>query len=246
VGIKARPVSDSGSVVVALLDTSMAAAGLEHPDFLLPQITIGEPVPSHEEGLTHGSAMFETILQGLSVTQQGDDGPAVRVLPIDIYGGYPEASTFELAQGVVAALENGADIINLSLSGPMPSPVVQDVLRQAAAAGALTFAAPGNEPTTAPTFPAAYPEVVAVTASDRRGEVASYANRGTFIDLIAPGTSVVPFAGDTWVVHGTSVSTAYAAGLAAGLLADSGRPPADIVAELRQKLGFLPAPAPAP
>lgn len=243
-GLRARPWSDASSVVVALLDTGIPTAGVAHADFLLPGVSVnGSAAPAGGE-LTHGSAMFETIVQGLSVTQDAGGGQPIRVLPVDIYGGQSQASTFELAQGIVAALERGADILNLSLSGPSPSPLVQDVLKQASAAGVLAFAAPGNEPTTLPTYPAAYPETLAVTASGRSGTVAPYANRGTFVDLMAPGTSVVPFAGDTWSVQGTSVSTAYAAGIAAGLLSQPGRAGADVVSEMRQKLGFRPPASP--
>jgi hypothetical protein len=236
-GLKARAMKDGSAVVVALLDTGIVPTAVEHPDFLLPGVSLTGAEPTLNADLDHGPAMFETILQGLTVTQQGEGQP-VRVLPVDIYGGREETSTFELAQGIVAALERGADVINLSLSGPTPSPLIHDVIRQASAAGVLTFAAPGNQPSTAPTYPAAYPEVVAVTASERSGELASYANRGAFVDLIAPGTSIVSYGGETWIVNGTSVSSAFAAGLAAGLLADSGQPPEAILAHLREKLGF--------
>jgi hypothetical protein len=237
--LKARPVSDDSSVIVALLDTGIPDKGVENADFLLPGIRIAEGSAGGDDTIGHGPAMFETILQGVSITTASEAGSAVRVLPIDIYGAHEETSTFQLAQGVIAALENGADIINLSLSGPTPSPLLQDVLRQAAEAGVLTFAAPGNEPITDPTYPAAYPEVVAVTASER-GDIAWYANRGEFVDLVAPGTSLVPYAGETWRVQGTSVATAYAAGIAAGLLSETGRSTAEILAEMRQRIGFQP------
>ncbi len=235
--LKARPVSDGSSVTIALLDTGLPS-GLEHADFLLPSMNVTGTSGATSDGLGHGPAMFETILQGLSVTDPGESGQAVRVLPIDIYGGQTETSTFALAEGIVAGLNQGADIINLSLSGPSPSPLVHDVLQQAAAAGVLVFAAPGNEPTTDATYPAAFPEVVAVTASSAPGQLADYANRGSFVDLIAPGTSVVPFGGDLWEVNGTSVSTAYAAGIAAGLLTTPGRTAADVLNEMRRKIGF--------
>ncbi len=240
--LKARPANDESSVVIALLDTAVAADAVQHSDFLLPGLGITpEAAPAPTDGPGHGSAMFETIVQGLSVTLQGEEGTPVRVLPIDIYGSHEETSTFALAQGIVAALEHGADVINLSLSGPSPSPILQDVLRQAAASGVLTFVAPGNQPTVDPTYPAAYPEVLAVTASDHAGRVADYANRGPFVDLIAPGMSLVPYTGSHWVVEGTSVATAYAAGIAAGLLADSGLSPAAIAEQMRQRIGFIPA-----
>ena len=248
VNLRARPFNDSSSVIVALLDTGFPGAATSHADFLLPGVTIasGANQASASGELPHGEAMFETIIQGLALGQTATTGQAVRILPIDIYGGRSETSTFELAQGIFAGLERGADVLNLSLSSSSPSPVVEDALKQATAAGVIAFAASGNEPSVAPTYPAAYPNVVAVTASDRRGQIATYANRGDFVDLIAPGTSLVPAQGDTWVVQGTSVSTAYTTGLAAGLLADSGKPASTVVGQLQSKLGFAPTPVPKP
>ncbi|MBL9128885.1 MAG: S8 family serine peptidase, partial [Verrucomicrobiales bacterium] len=243
VGLKARPMQDGSSVIVALLDTAVPTAGLAHSDFLLPGVSVAGSA-SAENGLSHGPAMFETVIQGLSLTQKAESGQPVRVLPIDVYGGRTETSSFEIAQGVVVALERGADVINMSLAGPTSSPILHDVLRQASQAGVIAFAAPGNQPTTTPNYPAAYPEVLAVTASDRRGGIASYANRGDFVDLIAPGTSVVPYQGESYVVNGTSVATAYTAGLAAGLLADTGKPAADIVRQLQSRIGFVPPKTP--
>lgn len=238
-GLKARPIQDGSTVVVALIDTAVPSSGLTHADFLLPGVSVaGDVQPG--TGLSHGPAMFETVIQGLALTQASDTGQPVRVLPIDVYGGRSETSSFEVAQGVVVALEKGADILNLSLAGPTSSPILHDVLQQASQAGVVAFAAPGNQPTTEPNYPAAYPEVVAVTASDRRGSLAPYANRGDFVDLIAPGTSVIPFQGESFVVNGTSVATAYTAGLAAGLLADSGKPAAEIVRQLKARIGFTP------
>jgi hypothetical protein len=238
-GLKARPIQDGSTVVVALIDTAVPSSGLAHADFLLPGVSVAGEVQAGT-GLSHGPAMFETVIQGLALTQTSDAGQPVRVLPIDVYGGRSETSSFEVAQGVVVALEKGADILNLSLAGPTSSPILHDVLQQASQAGVVAFAAPGNQPTTQPNYPAAYPEVVAVTASDRRGALAPYANRGDFVDLIAPGTSVVPYQGESFVVNGTSVATAYTAGLAAGLLADSGKPAAEIVRQLKARIGFTP------
>ncbi len=237
--LKARPLKDGSTVIVALIDTAVPSSGVAHSDFLLPGVSVVGNSPA-EGGLSHGPAMFETVIQGLAISQKSETGQPVRVLPIDVYGGRGETSSFEVAQGVVAALERGADILNLSLAGPTDSRILHDVLQQSAQAGVIAFAAPGNQPTTSLNYPAAYPEVTAVTASDRRGALATYANRGDFVDLIAPGTSVIPYQGESYVVNGTSVATAYTAGLAAGLLADTGESGAEIVKQLQAKIGFNP------
>jgi thermitase len=83
---------------------------------------------------------------------------------------------------------------------------------EATSRGVVIVAAAGNEPLTTPTYPAAWKEVVGVTAGSPSGQYESYANRGSFIDVMAPGTSYISSGGQTWMVEGTSVSTAYVTG----------------------------------
>jgi hypothetical protein len=144
----------------------------------------------------------------------------VQILPVNVYGANPTASTFDVAAGILAAVNNGANVINLSLGTTADSAFLRSLTEAVAAQNIPMFGAAGNQPVNTPTFPAAYPQVIAVTAGDQ-GQVANYANFGSFVDVIAPGTSFVNFNGQTWVVSGTSSASAYAAGRAAGL-ADSG------------------------
>jgi subtilisin family serine protease len=78
-----------------------------------------------------------------------------------------------------------------------------------------------------------------VTASDRRGNIAPYANRGSFVDVAAPGTSLVEFGGESFVVSGTSASTAYVSGAAAGYRAN-GQTADQVEAALREVLAVKP------
>src|SRR5690606_13962765 len=112
----------------------------------------------------------------------------VRILPIDIYGSSPSASTFEVAQGLHRAIQSGAQVINLSLGGAGESPMVDYLLEGAFRKEILVFASAGNSPTTDLTYPAANPNTIAVTAADWQGNIAPYANRGAFVDVKAPGS----------------------------------------------------------
>jgi hypothetical protein len=69
---------------------------------------------------------------------------------------------------------------------------------------------------TTPFYPAAYPGVVAVTAAER-GQIAPYANHGSFVDVAAPDSEVFCFNGQSYYVQGTSASAAYTSGMAAGI-----------------------------
>src|SRR5439155_7515375 len=145
-------------------------------------------------------------------------------LPVDVYGGREATSTYDVGIGIYQAVNSGAQIINLSLGSQGDSPFMQKMIQSAHDQGVLFFAAAGNEPVATPTYPAAYPEVIAVTAGNSKGVIAPYANYGNFVDVIAPGSSIVNFQGQSWLVMGTSASTAYASGAAAALMDGCNRP----------------------
>ncbi len=100
----------------------------------------------------------------------------------------------------------------------------------------MFIGAAGNQPVTTPFYPAAYPEVMAVTAVDQ-GQLASYANRGSFVSLGAPGTSIVYFDGQPYQVMGTSASAAFTSGIAAGYLDTTHNTSSQMQAFLRSNFG---------
>jgi hypothetical protein len=155
---------------------------------------------------------------------------------VDVYGPNPSTSTFDVAMGIIQARNRGANVINLSLGSPADSPVLYDVISAVARQGIPIFAAAGNEPTTMPFYPAAYPGVIAVTALDH-GQIASYANRGSFVSVAAPGTSLIYFNNQPWYVVGTSAASAYTAGLAAGRMETTGSSPQAVQDFIRQTMG---------
>lgn len=238
--LRPRAVSDGSQIVIGLVDTPVQTQGTVLKDFLLPAISVtGQAEPPAGE-LSHGSAMAQTILYALAKSPDAASGTPVRILPVDVYGAASSTSTFQLAQGIYEAINAGAPIINLSLGGEHDSPLLRNVIQAGHAQGVVFLAAPGNEPVTTPTYPAAYPEVIAVTATGRDGQIAGYANRGDFIDAAAPGTSVVPFEGRSYVVTGTSTATANASAYAAAFMAASGRNGSQVEAQVRQSLGVKP------
>ena len=102
---------------------------------------------------------------------------------------------------------------------------MRSVIQAGTQQGILFLAAAGNEPTGLPVFPAAQPEVVGVTALNLNGRnVANYANTGPFVEVAAPGAGVTVFNNQTFFGTGTSFSTAYVAGVAAGISSTRGIP----------------------
>ncbi len=222
---------DSSRFIVALVDTGVQSLSSPYKDFLLPSVSVASGAQDTGGLPTHGTAMSETILRGLDRAADGGSTP-VRILPVDVYGSAAETTTFEVAKGIAEAINGGASIVNLSLGSAGDSPFLHSIIKEGFDRGTLFTAAAGNEPTTAPTYPAAYPEVLAVTATDRSGAIASYANRGAFVDVAAPGTQVVSYGGNYFLVTGTSASTAYISGYAAGTALNSGAKPLSVARQL--------------
>jgi Subtilase family len=236
-----KAVPDANRVVVGLIDTSVQPKGTGIEGFFLNPISVsGDSTPNSEQP-THGTSMSETVLRGMLAGMDGETASRVRILPVDVYGNNATTSTFDVALGVLKAINGGAMIINMSLGGYGESGYLQQVIQSGHDQGVLFFASAGNDPVPNPTYPAAYPQVVAVTAGDRRGNIAPYANYGNFVDVIAPGSSIVNFYDRSWLVTGTSASSAYVAGLAAGLSDRSGKSLSQIETAIRNNYSFRPA-----
>jgi hypothetical protein len=227
---------------IGLIDTYVQRKGNQAEGFLLPSLSVatpGDAVNAASDQPTHGTAMAETILRGLAQLPEQKGESNVRILPVDVYGNNDGTTTFEVASGIATAVRAGATVINLSLGGQGDSEIMRQVIQDARQQGVIFLAGAGNTGDTSLFYPAAYPEVVAVSATDRKGHLADYASRGSFVDVVAPGTSLVDYNNQMYVVSGTSAATAYLSGIAGGLLADKKLAPADVERQIRQ--AFSPA-----
>lgn len=139
-----------------------------------------------------------------------------------------------IAKGIRWAAKQNADIINLSLGGRRTSRILEDAVRYATRQGSLVIAASGNSGGSRPMYPAAYPQVVAVGATDLDDRMAWFSDHGPWLDLVAPGVdiaSTVP--GGYAIGAGTSFSAPLVAGAAALVL---GKHPRWSVEKLRSAL----------
>lgn len=244
--LKVEPLKEGEGIIVGLVDTAVQKQGTSLDGFLLPAIAVaGEAAPAGDLP-THGTSMWETVLKGIATGDDGNASSRVRVLPVDVYGNNGTTTTFEVAEGVYRALESGAAIVNLSLGSDGDPPLLREVIRQAIDSGRVVIASAGNEPVTTPVYPAAYPGVIAVTAGDPSGNIAPYANRGDFVDVVAPGVAVIPFNGQPWRVSGTSPAAAYVTGLIAGSADAAGKTPAQTASAVLRALPVPQAPARSP
>ncbi len=141
-----------------------------------------------------------------------------------------QASAGQLIAGLDWLLQNDVELINMSLSGP-PNPLLQRVLTQVQAHGVQLLSSVGNDGAAAfPRYPAAYPEVIAITAVDEQHRIFNRAVQGGHVEFSLPGVNLrVVTADGSGVMSGTSFATA----LATAVLAS--RPAEDCQAE-RERL----------
>jgi hypothetical protein len=232
---------DGNNIVIGMLDTAVQKLSGDMQSFLLPAQSVAGAFLPEGDIPTHGTTMAEAILQGLNSTAQKGQPTAVQILPVDIYGRNPSTTTFDVAKGITLAVNSGANILSLSLGSDGNSPFLANLIQEVRQKNILIFAAAGNQPVKTPVYPAAYPAVIAVTsAQNSQGAVASYANRGSFVDVILPGATIVSFGGQSYYVNGTSVSTALASGMMAGLAEKSRRPPVQLEQTFRSTVAFKP------
>jgi Subtilase family/Fervidolysin N-terminal prodomain len=213
--LQLKPPNDKGRIIIGLIDTGVQSLGGNLDSFLLKPLSVAGPAQLDPSTPSHGTAMAETILRSIQDMTQGNT--SVQILPVDIYGPNPSTSTFDVANGIIQAVNAGANVLNLSLGSEADSPFLHDVIKQVSQDNIPIFAAAGNQPVTTPMYPAAYPEVMAVTALNG-GQIADYANRGSFVSLGAPGTSVVYYDNQPYYAVGTSTATAFTSGIAAGFM----------------------------
>ena len=211
--IPLTPKNTGNDIVIGLVDTAIQADNPILKNFLLQPISVvnSDGSIANYQGPTHATAMAETILKAMTDASGTPVATSVKILPIDVYGLSDSTTTFDVAIGIANAVNEGSKIINLSLGGDSPSQILQNTINKATSYGVIIVAAAGNTPTSQPVYPAALPEVVAVTAGNQNG-IAWYANKGDFVDAVAPGTSIIYYNNGSYIVNGTSVSAATFSG----------------------------------
>jgi subtilisin family serine protease len=217
----------SSSVIVAILDTGIDA---NHPD-LADRIVAGYDVVNGKAGIPEDDHGHGTEMAGI-VAAKGQNGTGItginwncRVLAVKVLDSNGVGSAADVAQGLIYAAEHGAQIVNMSFGGYGNSDLLNDTIQYVHQRNVVLVAAAGNEGTDSPVYPAAYPNVLAVTATgpeDQRWPGASF---GNYLDLAAPGVGILTtdFNGGYRFGTGTSHAAAMVAGVAALLKAKDAR-----------------------
>jgi len=203
--------------IIAVLDTGV---DLDHPT-LAARLLAGRDIvnddalPDDEgNGLGWGHGTHVTgILAKVA--------PQSTILPVRVLDSNGRGNTFTLAYAIEWAVNQGADVINLSLGTNADSLVLRDTIQKAIAQGVIVVAAAGNMNTDQPQYPASYPDVIAVTAVDANNQKAPFANYGAaWVDLAAPGVGIIstmvgPLGSGYATWSGTSMAAPFVSGAAA-------------------------------
>jgi len=206
------------NVLVAVIDSEIEG---KHPELAGAVVDELDAIGNHDKPHVHGTGMAGAIaahrrLMGIA--------PGVRLLAIHAFSSSgadsAQATSAHILAGIDWAISKGAQIINMSFAGP-DDPVLQLALQKAHDKGVVLIGAAGNMgPKSPPLYPAADPNVIAVTATDAKDQLLAQANQGPYVAVAAPGVDILEPApnGTYQVTTGTSVAAAHVSGIAALLL----------------------------
>ncbi|MFX1393724.1 MAG: S8 family serine peptidase [Promethearchaeota archaeon] len=207
----------SSSVRVAVIDSGI---DYTHPDLSPNYLPIGydfvnddnDPWDDNGHGTHCAGTIAAVINNGIGVA--GMAGVSIFAEKSLNSGGTGTHEDFR--EACHHAVDNGADIISYS-GGGTDSATKQEGVNYAIANGVMLIAAAGNDGVSTEEYPAAYPAVIGVTATDQYDNFASFSNYGTWIDVAAPGVDIhSTFPGNSYyTASGTSMATPHVSGLAA-------------------------------
>lgn len=146
--------------------------------------------------------------------------PTAKIMPVKVFDANGGSSLSLIIQGIHYAVDNGAQVINMSFSMTGSSRALERAIDYANERGVILVAAAGNEGQSITVYPAGYNNVIAVGATDNNSDRASFSNFGPMVDLAAPGAGVITTypMGKYAAGWGTSFSAPLVAGAAALLV----------------------------
>ncbi len=205
----------SSSVKIAILDTGIDPT---HPD-LASKIVVaqdfsgsGSPNDVYGHG-THCAGIAAAITNnGYGVAGVGRDCSLMNIKVLSDSGsGYQS----DIANGLIWAVDHGANVISMSLGGSSGSSAMQQAVDYAWSHGVVVCAAAGNSGSTSPSYPAYYTNCIAVAATDQNDHLYSFSNYGSWVDVGAPGSAYSTLVGGGFgTMSGTSMATPFVSGLA--------------------------------
>ncbi len=211
----------SPDIVVAVIDTGIDISHTDLKNNVISGVDIVNGNSASMDDNGHG-----TYVSGIIAAEANNSiGIAgiswkSRLMPVKVLTASGEGSYSDLIEGIIYAADHGARILNLSLGGYSYSQFLGDAIQYAHSSRAVIVAAGGNENTDEQLYPAAYSNVIGVSATDPFDQRWPSSNHGTYISLSAPGVGVLSTQRENSYgeATGTSVSAAQVSGVAALIL----------------------------
>ena len=209
----------SPSVIVAILDTGVDA---NHPD-LVHRIVDGYDIVHQQAGIPEDDQGHGTQMAGI-IASEGQNGIGMSgvnwngmVMPVKVLDGNGTGTAADVAEGLIYAADHGVQVVNMSFGGYGYSEMLNDAIQYAHQRNVVLVAGAGNDNTDVPAYPAAYPNVLAVTATGPQDEKWPAANFGSHVAVAAPGVSILTTAVNGGYLYGTG--TSHAAAMVSGVAA---------------------------
>jgi thermitase len=153
---------------------------------------------------------------GIGIAGVASTAP-VQIMPVKVLNDQGIGTMTDVARGIIWAADNGAHVLSLSLGGNAGTQQLADAVNYAWNRGCVVVAAAGNNGSNAPFYPAAYENALAVAASDPNDRLTDFSQYGTWVDIAAPGSSILSTVPgnryEAW--SGTSMACPHVAGAAA-------------------------------
>ena len=208
-------------IKVAVLDTGVQ----EHTAFADGQVEsidlVGGESAQQSDIQGHGTAVASII--GSNLEALGGVAPAAELVSFQVISGDGVGDSFTLADGIVQAVDTGAQVVNISLGSFGDSLLVREAIAYALENNVAVVAAAGNDGGTQISYPAAYDGVVAVGAVDANSQHVPFSNRSEDLSLVAPGYGVYAAwpGGQAVSFSGTSASAPFVSASVAAVLSEN-------------------------
>ncbi len=147
---------------------------------------------------THVAGIIAANRNSIGVVGAAD--PRIKIMPIKVLNSKVNGFVYDgklitdvIADSMIFAIKNGAEVVNLSLGWPklIDTAKIRQAFQMAEEHNVIVVAASGNNSKDLPTFPCAYENVVCVGAVDNRGELSDFSNHGAKVDVVAPGEYII-------------------------------------------------------
>lgn len=208
----------SGNVLVAVIDTGVDLNHSDLKDHLVGGYNVINKSTQPTDDVGHGTHVAG-VISALVNNGEGVAGMTWynKVMPVKALDSSGAGTTYTVAEGIIWATDHGAKVINMSLGNYAEAQFLHDAIKYAYDRDVVLVAASGNDNTDRPGYPAAYPEVFAVAATDSNKNKAPFSNYGDYVDVAAPGVSIASTypTNDYAALSGTSMASPHVAALAA-------------------------------